>query len=126
LPRRHLISAAGALAAALLVAAQAPADAQTVPGTPDAPLGSAGAPGATESDQDQAAAILDALGGWESTTIREPLGGLGDETSGPAKPALGGLGDEPSQAALQAEERADEGAYALQPEETGPGQGSRA
>jgi hypothetical protein len=59
------------------------------------------------------------LGGWESTTIREPLGGLGDETSGPAKPALGGLGDEPSQAALQAEERADEGAYALQPEETG-------
>lgn len=117
-----MISAAGALAAALLVVAQAPANAQYAPGQParstlDASPGSeaTGAPGAGGSDQDQSADNRDGLGGWESTTTPEPLGGMGDESPAPARPALGGLGDEPSEAALQPEESED----ALQPEETG-------
>ena len=108
MPRRHIISAAGALAAALLVAAQAPADAQTAPGQPSRATTGAG--------QDQAAGgTADSLGGWESTTIPEPLGGMGDEPPEAPSRALGGLGDEPSEAALQPEE--DEAG--LQPEETG-------
>ena len=108
MPRRHIISAAGALAAALLVAAQAPANAQTAPGQP-----SRATPGA---GQDQAAGTADSLGGWESTTIPEPLGGMGDEPPEAPSRALGGLGDEPSEAALQPEEESRD---LLQPEETG-------
>lgn len=107
MPRRHIISAAGALAAALLVAAQAPANAQTAPGQPSRAT--------TGADQDQSAGTADSLGGWESTTIPEPLGGMGDEPPEAPSRALGGLGDEPSEAALQPEESRD----LLQPEETG-------
>ena len=123
MPRRHILSAAGALAAALVLAVHAPANAQTapdqpqrdIPGAPDGaatPRGSA----AAGASQDQSADSLDSTGGWESTTIPEPLGGMGDEAEPvPASPALGGLGDEPSGAALQPEESQ----AAIQPEETG-------
>ena len=108
MPRRHIISAAGALAAALLVAAHAPANAQTAPGQPSRATTGAG--------QDQAAGTADSLGGWESTTIPEPLGGMGDEPPEAPSRALGGLGDEPSEAAPQPEEESRD---LLQPEETG-------
>jgi hypothetical protein len=109
LPRRHIISAAGALAAALLVAAQAPANAQTAPAPGE------GAAEATAPVQEQSAGNPDSLGGWESTTVPEPLGGMGDEPTAAPTAGLGGLGDEPNDAALQPEENRD----LLQPEETG-------
>ncbi len=123
MPRRHILSAAGALAAALVLAVHAPANAQTAPDQPQrdisgAPDGAATPRGsaAAGARQDQSADSLDSTGGWESTTIPEPLGGMGDEAEPvPASPALGGLGDEPSGAALQPEESQ----AAIQPEESG-------
>src|SRR3990170_2635758 len=99
LPRRHISSAAGALAA-LLLAVQAPADAQDATGQllrgslgvqdePDAP----GAPAASGSGQNQAADNSESMAGEDSAG---GLGGTGDEAPPQsATPALGGLGDEP-------------------------------
>lgn len=100
MPRRHIISAAGALAASLLLAVQAPADAQDAAGEPSRdtlglPAGSqvvaTPAPGSGEdlsadnlrsSEEDIAASSA-------------PFGGIGDEGAPiPPLPPLGGLGDE--------------------------------
>jgi hypothetical protein len=110
LPRRHTISAAGALA--LLLAVHGPAGAQTAldqsarDGT-DGRQGST-SPRAQAADgaaQDQAAASGDSTEGWGTTVVPESLGGLGDEAeSQPTGAPLGGLGDQPDSAALQPEE----------------------
>ena len=103
MPRRLISSAAGALAAALLLAVQGPADAQDATGPPL--RGSIGlqegsdtlsTPAATGSGQDQSVDSLDSTGGEDSAGASPSLGGLGDEAPPqPATPPLGGLGDEP-------------------------------
>ena len=107
MPRRHILSAAGALAAALLLAFQGPAGAQDATGQPL--RGSIGlqegsdvlpAPIATESGQ--SADSLDSTV-EDVAASSSSLGGLGDEAPPQsATPPLGGLGDEPGD--LEAEE----------------------
>lgn len=103
MPRRHISSAAGALAAALLFAVQAPADAQDAYGgalrgsigLPDGPVAPL-PPVVVPVDQGQSVDGLEPITG-------EALGGMGDEGSGAsAFPPLGAIGDEPSD--LEAEE----------------------
>jgi hypothetical protein len=98
LPRRHVLSAAGALAAALLLAVQAQTLAQDA---------GEGALRANPSD------VTEAIGAWETVAQAEqpidslqsseediaasaaPLGGMGDELAPVAPlPPLGGIGDE--------------------------------
>jgi hypothetical protein len=109
LPRRHIFSAAGALAAALVLAVPAPADAQNAWEWETTVAQGAAGPVPVEPvdslDPPQAA----------EDGPQEPLGGMGDESTAAPTGALGGLGDEPSEAALQPEEREEE----LLPEETG-------
>src|SRR3990172_585008 len=97
LPRRHISSAAGALAAALLLAVQGPADAQDATGQllrgslglQDGPDASR-APAAPGAGQNQAADTPESMGGEDSAG---GLGGTGDEAPPlPATPTLGGLG----------------------------------
>ncbi len=90
LPRRHTISAAGALAAALLLAVQVPAGAQTAPdqsarNSTDVPQGSTSprAQAADGTDQDQSATNGDASGGWGTTVVPESLGGTRRRGRGP-------------------------------------------
>jgi hypothetical protein len=117
LPRRQILSAAGALAAALIVAAQAPAGAQNATvdalrGSLDPVLGSEQPLGATQRRRTQPPSVPAAsvLGGDDGSSLGRlgdqatpkpstpPLGGMGDEIEDvPAMPPLGGMGDEPSQ-----------------------------
>jgi len=100
LPRRHIPCAAGALAVALVLAVQAPANAQDASGQPlrgslGLPDGS-DAPGASEpgSGQGQSADSLDSTR-EDAAASSGPLGGMGDEGAPiPPLPPLGGLGDE--------------------------------
>jgi hypothetical protein len=97
LPRCHNSSAAGALAATLLLAVTAPAGAQEAAGQPlrgSIGWGASAAPIAPIAPVGQGppADILD-------STESEGLGGMGDEAPPmPAIPPLGGMGDEPSAA----------------------------
>jgi hypothetical protein len=108
LPRRHILSAAGALAATLLLAVPAPADAQDAGVEPlrgslglQDGLDALRASAAAATDQGQVAGAGQAQAADDlRTEERAPpqgLGGLGDEAPvAPAIPPLGGLGDEPS------------------------------
>lgn len=92
MPRRHRYSAAGALAAALLLTAAVPCGAQDASGA--------------AGDSDPLLATEPGLanaGVAQSGTSEEgggPLGGMGDEgtTTQIDSPALGGMGDQPSEA----------------------------
>ena len=100
MPRRHSYCAAGALAAALLVAASATASAQALGDSrlrgsiaPEDQLGGSSMDGDSQRIEDE--------GGAPATP--PPLGGLGDvETAQSPTPPLGGLGDEPPDAGTDA------------------------
>lgn len=97
MPRRHKYSAAGALAAALLLAAVTPSGAQDADGAAgDSDPLLATEPGLANADVAQSGSG-DEGGG--------PLGGMGDEgtTTQVDSPALGGMGDRPSEAEEEVE-----------------------
>jgi hypothetical protein len=100
LPRRHILSAAGALAATLLLAVPAPAGAQDAGG--ETLRGSIGLPEGFDDLRPPPAPTLEPIQPitsverpeQEEVTPVQPLGGLGDVAPPtPAVPPLGGLGD---------------------------------
>jgi hypothetical protein len=106
LPRRHIKSAAGALAATLLLALPAAGQAQDAGGEtlrgsivlPDAP-DALTTPQAARVGQDQA---TDTSASTDQPKTFQPLGGMGDEQQPPpASPPLGGIGDVSSEEAEQ-------------------------
>jgi hypothetical protein len=101
LPRRHILSAAGALAAALLLAVQAPVEAQEATGRPlrgsigpqDAPETQIG-PAVTGVGQGQAADRLDTPIGPAVTGVGQ--GQAADSLDTPIGPAVTGVGQDPA------------------------------